>query len=377
MKRNRFTIALSSAAGDPCLEKTWSGTPYNLLKSLEELDVSVVPIDSSLARPVRAACRLTQRLMGFKGHTVRGPVARWFAARRTERRCHQAGVRSVLHTGSLDLPGTSRGQGLERYLYCDSTWNLSSQYSMDVRHFSARSNQFSEELEKKAYAQTRRVFSISHYVKDNLILHYRVNPETITVVGSGRGKITPFHGSKDYARGPVLFVAKDRFEEKGGALLLAGFRLVSQRNPAPKLVLAGKGVESVGVRDMANVTVAGHVSWGELQRLFETASLFAMPAYNEPWGLVFLEALACKTPLLGLARNSLPELTQGGSFGFLVHKSDPQTLAEAILEATADPKRLERMGLAGQEYCLNTFSWKQTAVAILGRMMAAPLAAIS
>ena len=294
-------------------------------------------------------------------------MARRIAARRVESRCVQAGVRTVLHTGSLDLPGTAQGRGLEHYIYCDYTWDLWTRYAAGICNFSPRSIQIAERLERLAFTNAKGLFPISHYVKDNLAAHYGVNSETITVVGTGRGKIAPFYGAKDYAAGPILFVAKDRFEEKGGTLLLDGFRLASKTNPSLKLVLAGKGVEGMTAQTLGlpNVVVAGHVSWGELERLFGNAALFAMPAYCEPWGMVYLEALACRTPLLGLARNSIPELTGNGKFGVLIDKPEPSLVAEAILRATADPKKLEQMGAEGQEYCLKTFSWPQTATAIL------------
>jgi glycosyltransferase involved in cell wall biosynthesis len=374
MPGNDLTIALSSAAGDPRLESTWSGTPRNLVNSLEELGVTVLSIDASLSRPVRAFCRLAQRIMGFTGYTVRGPVATLIAARRTERSCVQAGVKTILHTGTLDLSRAAQGDGLERYVFCDYTWDLWSHYAAEIRRFSPGSVQISEDFERTAFGKVRWVFPISHYVKDNLVAHYRVNPEAITVVGTGRGKIEPFQGFKDYATGPIIFVAKERFEEKGGKLLLEGFKIARRRNPSLKLVLAGKAVDPMTAGSVPNVIVAGHVPWEELQRLFETAALFAMPAYCEAWGLVYLEALACKTPLLGLARNSLPELTKNGRFGFLVDKPDPQSVGDAILTASADPKRLEQMGVDGQQFCLKTFSWKQTAGAILEGIRAGQMA---
>jgi glycosyltransferase involved in cell wall biosynthesis len=295
-------------------------------------------------------------------------MARRFAAGHTEKACLQAGINIVLHTGSFDLPGAGKIGGLDRYLLCDSTWDLSSRYSTLIGCYSPQSERVSERLEREAYGAIRQFFPIAHYVKYNLISHYHIRPDAITVVGTGRGKIAPFHGTKNYASGPILLVAKDRFEDKGGALLLEGFRIASKRNPSLKLVLAGKAAAGVTIDGALNVTVAGHVSWEELQRLFETAALFAMPAYNEPWGLVYLEAMACKTPILGLARNSLPELTQEGRFGFLVERPDPQLLADAILKAAADPGRLAQMGAQAQDYCLNTFSWMHTARTILERI---------
>ena len=49
MTKPAVRIAVSSAAGDPRLEKTWSGTPFNLITALEEQGVEVLAINSSLS----------------------------------------------------------------------------------------------------------------------------------------------------------------------------------------------------------------------------------------------------------------------------------------------------------------------------------------
>ena len=72
-----------------------------------------------------------------------------------------------------------------------------------------------------------------------------------------------------------------------------------------------------------------------------------------------------RTPVMGLARNGLPELVDGGRHGFLVDRAEPEALAEAILSAVADPKRLERMAETAQAYVLATHSWDRVAERIL------------
>jgi glycosyltransferase involved in cell wall biosynthesis len=370
MTTDGITVALSSTMGDPRREQTWSGTPFNLVKSLEDLGVSVVTIDASLSRKVRMVCKLVHLLGGLRCDTRGGPVARLIAAKVTNTHCRRAGVHKVLHIGTTEDLSGAGGSKMERYLFCDTTWNLFSSHATGryMRRFSPRGIRAYEKLEVRAFAQIRHFFPISEYVKENLTGHYGIDPKAITVVGTGRGKIAPFGGAKDYAQGHILFVASNRFADKGGFLLLQGFQLAVKKNPSLKLVLAGGETEAAVAQNAPNVTVAGRVPWPELQRLFETAALFAMPAYNEPWGLVLLEALACRTPLLGLARNSFPELTQNGRFGFLVGEPEPRLIAEAILRAFADPKNLERMGSEGQKYCLDKFSWPRTAGLIRERL---------
>ena len=85
------------------------------------------------------------------------------------------------------------------------------------------------------------------------------------------------------------------------------------------------------------------------------------PMLNDPWGQVYLEAMASRTPVMGLNRNGLPEIVDGGRHGFLVDRADPAALAEAILCAVSDPQRLERMATAAQRHVLQNYSWNRVA----------------
>ncbi len=195
--------------------------------------------------------------------------------------------------------------------------------------------------------------------------HYQIDASKISVVGTGRGKIKPFRGIKDYQSGFILFVAKGRFEEKGGFLLIEAFKLAQRINQNFKLILiCPQGYKDI-IPLLPNMEILSSVSWEKLQSLFNHASLFAMPALNEPWGLVYLEALACKVPILGLNRNSLPEITQNGNFGFLCTSPEPADICEKILEAFSNIERLALMGTEGQHFCLNTFSWSWVADGII------------
>jgi glycosyltransferase involved in cell wall biosynthesis len=53
-------------------------------------------------------------------------------------------------------------------------------------------------------------------------------------------------------------------------------------------------------------------------RLLGRSAALLMPLlWEEPFGIVMAEALACGTPVLGLRRGSLPEIVQHGVNGFV------------------------------------------------------------
>jgi glycosyltransferase involved in cell wall biosynthesis len=99
----------------------------------------------------------------------------------------------------------------------------------------------------------------------------------------------------------------------------------------------------------------------ELAQLFREASLYAMPALVEPWGLVYLEALASKTPILGLRRHAFPEIAGEGRYGFIVDRPTPEAVSEALVHAVSDPQRLRLMGEEGHRHSLSAYSWDRVA----------------
>ncbi|MBA3606749.1 MAG: glycosyltransferase, partial [Acidimicrobiia bacterium] len=82
-----------------------------------------------------------------------------------------------------------------------------------------------------------------------------------------------------------------------------------------------------------DVEYGGHVSVPELAVAIGEASVAVVtPAWDEPFGLVVAEALACGTPVAGFARGALPELLDA-STGALAPADDVEGLAAAIATA--------------------------------------------
>jgi glycosyltransferase involved in cell wall biosynthesis len=221
-----------------------------------------------------------------------------------------------------------------------------------------------ESFENRALSAAEHVFTVSQYVKEDVVGHYGVPAERVTVVGTGRGKIRPMEGAKGHSNYLTLFVAKDRFEEKGGPLLLNGFQLAVRSDKRLKLVVVAQEQYRTLVESVPGASFKTALPWSELEALFNRALLFAMPAKYEPWGLVYIEALACGTPVLGLNRNALPELTLDGRAGFLLNEDTPEAIAMGLLDAFSNTDRLAEMGRIGSRHVLNHYNWETTALRI-------------
>ncbi len=163
----------------------------------------------------------------------------------------------------------------------------------------------------------------------------------------------------------MQLVAKHLFSETGGALLVEAFMSLQQRHPELRLTIVGDEKSRRFVPDCPAIEFRPRVSWTELQQLFRDASLLVQPMLNDPWGQVYLEALASRTPVLGLNRNGLPEITSYGRYGFLADRAEPNAIAEIIVDAMSDPDRLSWMGLEGQRHVMRRYSWDAVAARIL------------
>ncbi|MFJ2257272.1 glycosyltransferase [Streptomyces sp. NPDC087844] len=78
------------------------------------------------------------------------------------------------------------------------------------------------------------------------------------------------------------------------------------------------------------ITYAGHLSQPELCELVgSSAAAVVSPCWDEPYGLVIAEALACGTPVCGFARGALPEIVTDDC-ARLVEPGDRTALAAAV-----------------------------------------------
>lgn len=134
----------------------------------------------------------------------------------------------------------------------------------------------------------------------------------------------------------------------GGPPVWSG-RIVPEKGPVAAIRaarIAGTGLRIAGPRPDAaffrdeveprlgdGIDYVGHLDHAELAALVGSARVAVVsPCWDEPYGLVVAEALACGTPVAGFARGALPELLDP-TCGVLAAPDDVAGLAAAIVEA--------------------------------------------
>ena len=113
--------------------------------------------------------------------------------------------------------------------------------------------------------------------------------------------------------------------------------------------------EQVGVRP--SVHFHGFVPEEELQRQYESATVFIMPSQAEGFGFVFAEAMAYGLPVIGGNRDATPEVVADGETGLLVDPTSVTEIRSAITRLLADEDLRKNMGQAGQMRVKQLFSY--------------------
>jgi glycosyltransferase involved in cell wall biosynthesis len=157
---------------------------------------------------------------------------------------------------------------------------------------------------------------------------------------------------------PVVVSVGRLFEGKGQPALIRAMALVSRELPGVRLVVVGEDYPagsgfSTKLRALARdlglsdrVLFTGHRR--DVARLLAAADVYAMPSWEEPFGLVYLEAMAMKRPVVALRNGGTPEVVEHGSSGLLATPRDEGELAAHLLTLLRDPALRTRMGEHGR-----------------------------
>lgn len=172
-------------------------------------------------------------------------------------------------------------------------------------------------------------------------------------------RIESFGLTRRESRGAVRLLFLGRLEvSKGIGLLVNALRRV----PDPfQLIVAGWGGAKSDIERAAQqddrIQLVGTVEGEERDRLLSTADVLIVPSiWEEPFGMVVVEALARGTPVIASRAGALPSLVQEGVTGWLFDAGDESALAGVVRRAVRGRRELAAMRSAcleaAREYTL-------------------------
>ena len=150
----------------------------------------------------------------------------------------------------------------------------------------------------------------------------------------------------------ILCVGRFNDPRKSIGVLLDAYAQVATAIGRPvRLVLAGPAsppqsfwqrAATLGLDD--RIRYIDRPDAATLLRLYQEASVFALPSDEEGFGMVLLEAMACGVPVVSTRSGGPDGIVADGDDGYLVPRHDAATLASRMGELLLEPARAAEMG---------------------------------
>jgi glycosyltransferase involved in cell wall biosynthesis len=241
--------------------------------------------------------------------------------------------------------------GIPHFVYTDHA-------HLENRHYSSGSpNLYSPrwiDLERQVYQNAALTFLRSSNVRRSVIEDYGCPPEKAILVYAGSNAQIGQEKTRnsDYTKPVILFVGLD-WKRKGGPDLVEAFKLIQETLPEAKLTVVGANPDV----QVPGCVVVGKVPPQELDRYYQEASIFCLPTYLEPFGIVFIEAMTARLPIVATRVGAIPDFVEEGKNGIMVEPGNIPGLATALLKLLKDPELCRYFGEHSFRLTRDRYSW--------------------
>jgi starch synthase len=248
-------------------------------------------------------------------------------------------------------------------------------------------------MERTAILDADAIVAVSQGTKADIQAAYPdVDPKRIHVIYNGIDlaeyqKTGETKALTDYGVDPavpyVLFVGRIT-RQKGVTHLVDAIRhlppetqvvLCAGAPDTPEIAAELRAKVDVARKDHPRIVwIQKMVTKQEAIQLYSNCRVFCCPSVYEPFGIINLEAMACRAPVVASATGGIKEVVVDGETGYLVpfdqdpvtsFPSDPEKfardLASRLKQMLDDPDKCRRYGDAGRKRVEEIFSW--TAIA--------------
>ncbi|WP_046745785.1 glycogen synthase [Kordia zhangzhouensis] len=248
-------------------------------------------------------------------------------------------------------------------------------------------------IEKTAIEMADAIIAVSEETKADVLKHFNVREENIQVIYNGinlqQYQYTN-HTSVlerfqiDTSQPYVLFVGRIT-RQKGIIHLVNAIKYIDEHIQIV-LCAGAPDTEEIALEMKESVDavqqVRDNVFWIEemlpkedIIQLYSQATVFCCPSIYEPFGIINIEAMACKTAVVASAVGGIKEVVVHNETGILVEVAQQNTapfepidaaqfskeLAEGINKVVRNPEMRNRMEKAGRKRVEDFFDWKAIA----------------
>jgi glycosyltransferase involved in cell wall biosynthesis len=217
------------------------------------------------------------------------------------------------------------------------------------------------------WRRAKRVIVHAKAMKRHLVDVHQVPEDKIHIIPHGSYDFYKVWASDQIAEQPntILFFGRI-WEYKGLQHLIEAEPLITSQVPDARIVIAGHGepfekYERLMVNRNHFIVHYRYIPDEMVARLFQEASIVALPYTEASQSGVLAIAFAFGKPVVATAVGGIPEVVEHEETGYLVPPRDSHSLAEAIVALLQDHDLRKKMGRKALEKAESELSWSSIA----------------
>ncbi len=221
-----------------------------------------------------------------------------------------------------------------------------------------------------ALRRARRIVPNSFWTKEWLFKVYGDEFRSLVRVIPGGVDINKFNPNLDTSDLDTKYNLKGKkivlFAGKLTAYKGVKYLIKAARKIPAEVVILGEGSERVKLEEQVrgygikNVHFIGHLGTSnELNKFYKRAAVFVAPSvWDEPLGLVILEAMACRTPVVVTRKGGIPLAVKDGVNGYFVRPRNATEIVDKVNLLLNNEEKRVKMAENARRIAVEKFSWE-------------------
>lgn len=216
-----------------------------------------------------------------------------------------------------------------------------------------------------------RVIVCSQYMHNEVRYIFSLPEDKIRIIPNGVRpedfQTEPEPGFRNQYAHPtekIVFFVGRLVHEKGAHILLEAIPKILHYHPQTKFVIAGRGPAEGYLRQKAweigigeRIYFTGYIDDLTRNKLYRSAEVAVFPSLYEPFGIVALEAMAARTPVVVSDTGGLGEIIKHGINGLKCYVGSPNSLADNVLKVLCDPPFARQVEERAYREVLEIYNW--------------------
>lgn len=224
-------------------------------------------------------------------------------------------------------------------------------------------------LAKMVFKKAKHNTAVSSKIKSILINDLKIEADKIAVFPMPC-ELSLFYPTKVSRNSIKTILSIGRLvERKGYNYLIEAVEILKNKGMDFKVTIVGEGpsekqikakIESSNLNN--TIEILSFKPKNELNNYYNSCDIFVLSPITdwkgeqEGLGLVLLEAMSCKKPVIATNSGGIPNIIKDGETGLLVPEKDSTALAEAIEKLLKDDKLRDQLSENGYKYVIENFT---------------------